>query len=152
MGKKRLVKKGLEAGSKKDEMVDVLFVALMQEEAAKARKSELSSKSLQDLKELLSHEAKCSEDLKAFEAKVLEAGAQKEEELDTKTNNALKEMCASKGLAVGGSKEDRIERLVEEAQKDGEMDKLVSINLRTKRRQELMSMEKPAVVKLCETT
>merc|ERR1712176_445041 len=63
---------------------------------------------------------------------------------------ALKEMCAAKGLALGGDKDDKIERIVEELQKDGDLDKLVSKELRNKRKEELMSMEKPAVVKLCE--
>merc|ERR1712232_393296 len=60
------------------------------------------------------------------------------------------EMCAAKGLALGGDKDDKIERIVEESKKDGDLDKLVSKELRNKRKEELMSMEKPAVVKLCE--
>jgi len=168
--KKRLTKKGLESSGKKEEMVEALFLVVVQEDAAKARESELKSKSLQELKELLSrqgletgtkeqmiktlltHEAKCRENLKAFEAKIGEAVAQQKAELDTKTNAALKQVCESKGLAVGGGKDDRIERLVEEAQKDGDLDKIVSMNLRNKRKQELMSMDKSAVVGLCQKT
>merc|ERR1712139_279389 len=73
-----------------------------------------------------------------------------QKEFETKTNAALKELCVTKGLAVGGDKDDRIERLVDEAQKVGELDKAVSRNIRNKRKEELMSMDKPAVVKLCE--
>jgi len=51
--KKRLAKKGLEASGKKEDMVEVLFVAAVQEEAVAARQSELKSKSLQELKEIL---------------------------------------------------------------------------------------------------
>merc|ERR1711933_320497 len=127
-------------------------------------------KSLQELKELLSrhgldtgskdqmikmllvYEAKCRENLKAFEAKIGVAVNQKKADLDTKTNGALKEMCTSKGLPVGGGKDDRIERLVEEAVKDGELDKVVSMDLRCKRKQELMSMDKSSVLTLCEKT
>merc|ERR1711865_9273 len=115
--KKRLTKKGLESSGKKEDLVEALFLVAVQEDTAAARQSELKSKSLQELKELVSrhglemgskdqmiksllaHEAKCSENLKAFEAKVGEAVEQKKAELDTKTNGALKEMCASKGLA-----------------------------------------------------
>jgi len=168
--KKRLTKKGLEATGKKDDMVEALFLAALQEDAASSRQSELKSKSLQDLKEILSrfglepgskehmvkamlaHETKCQENLKAFEAKIGEAVAQKKEELETKTNAALKDLCGSKSLAVGGGKDDRIERLLDEAQKDGDLDKVVSINIRNKRKEELMSMDKPAVVMLCEKT
>merc|ERR1712087_788347 len=149
-------------------MVEALFVVAMQEEAVNTRKTELKSKSQQELKEtvarsgletgtkeqmvkaLLAHEAKCREDLKAFDAKVNEVAEKRKEELEGKTNAALKEMCAAKGLALGGDKDDKIERIVEEAQKDGDLDKLVSKELRNKRKEELMSMEKPAVVKLCE--
>merc|ERR1719453_145762 len=166
--KKRLTKKGLEAGGKKEDMVEVLFLAAVQEEALASRQSELKSKSLQDLKEillrhgmesgtkehmikaLLAHEAKCRENLKAFESKIGEAVSDFKGQLDTKTNAALKDLCAAKGLAVGGGKDDRIERLVEEAKKDGELDKIVSANLRNKRKEELMSMEKSAIVQLCE--
>merc|ERR1712070_916662 len=165
---KRLAKKKIEASGKKEDMVEALFIAAVQEDQANARQADLKSKSQQELKELLSrqgletgtkeqmiktlltHEAKCREDLRVFESKVVEVAAQQKEQLDDKTNAALKDMCSAKGLPVGGRKEERIERLVEEAQKDGDLDKIVCKNLRSKRKEELMSMEKPAVVQLCE--
>merc|ERR1712178_561673 len=106
--KKRLAKKGLEASGKKEDMVDTLFLAAVQDEVVAARQSELKSKSLQDLKEialrqglesgtkehmvkaLLAHEAKCRENLKAFESKVGEAVSDFTGQLDKKTNAALK--------------------------------------------------------------
>jgi len=168
--KKRLTKKGLESSGKKEDLVEVLFLDAVQEDSILARQSELKSKSLQELKELvarlgfetgakeqmiktlLAHEAKCRQNLKAFESKIGEAVAQKKEELDAKTNGELKGMCATKGLAVGGGKDDKIERLVQEVQKDGGLDKIVSVNIRNKRKQELLSMDKSAVVALCEKT
>merc|ERR1711865_1086251 len=167
---KRITKKGLEANGKKDEMLRALFIAGVQEEAIAKRKTELAAKALPELKELLSrhgletgskdqmvktmlaHEAKRCEDLKAFELKVDEVVAQKKQQLETQTNAALKDMCAARGLAVGGDKEKRIERLVEEIRKDAEIDKLVSKNLRIKRKDELMSMDKAVVLQLCEKT
>merc|ERR1712139_365537 len=166
--KKRLAKKKIEASGKKEDMVEALFIAAVQEDKANARQAELKSKSQQELKELLSrqgletgtkeqmikmlltHEAKCREDLRVFESKVTEVAAQQKEQLDDKTNAALKDMCSAKGLPVGGGKEERIECLVEEAQKDGDLDKIVCKNLRNKRKEELMSMDKPTVVQLCE--
>jgi len=168
--KKRLTKKGLEASGKKDEMLRALFLMGLQEDAVAKRKAELSSKALPELKEvlsrfgletgskeqmiktMLSHEAKLAEDLKAFELKVNEAVAKKSEQLQTQTNAALKELCVTKGLAVGGDKEERIERLVEDIRAGGELDKVVSMNIRTKRKEELMAMDKPTVLKLCEST
>jgi len=166
--KKGLAKRGLEASGKKDDMVETLFIVAVQEDAVAARQADLKSKSLQELKELLSrysletgtkenmirtmlaHEAKCRQELQAYEVKVSEAAAQKKNELETQTNATLKELCLSKGLAVGGGKEDRIERLVDEIQRDGDLDTVVSRNLRNARKDELMSMDKPVVVKLCE--
>merc|ERR1711988_112831 len=162
MGKK------LEASGKKEDMVETLFISAVQEDAANARKADLKSKSQQELKEILSrngletgskdqmiatllaHEAKCREDLKAFDMKVDEVAEQRKEELDEKTNAALKEMCAKKGLAVGGDKEERIDRLIEEVKKEGGLDKTVSTSIRNKRKEELMAMDKQAIVKLCE--
>jgi len=166
--KKRLAKKGLEASGKKEDMVETLFTVALQEDAKNARQTELKSKSQQELKELLTrqgletgtkeqmiktmlaHEAKVQEELRNFEGKIGEAATQKKQELESKSNATLKEMCAAKGLPVGGGKDDRIDRLVDEIQKDGELDKVVSKNLRQARYQELMSMEKSNVVKLCE--
>merc|ERR1712093_601908 len=101
------------------------------------------------IRTLLAHETKLRENLKAFEAKIGEAVEQKKEELETKNNTALKEMCVAKGLAVGGGKDDRIERILEEVQKEGELDKVVSMNIRNKRKEELMSMDKSSVLQLC---
>jgi hypothetical protein len=166
--KKKLTKKGLESTGKKEDMIETLFLALVQEDAVAARQVELKFKSQQELKEMaarygleggakdglvkavLAHEAKIRKDLKDFEAKTDEVADQKKKELEGKTNAALKEMCVSKGLAVGGDKEERIERIVDELQKEGDLDQVVSINLRNKRKQELMATEKPSVVKMCE--
>merc|ERR1712072_7451 len=52
--KKRLAKKKLEASGKREDMIEALFVAVVQEDAANERKAELKSKSQQELKELLS--------------------------------------------------------------------------------------------------
>merc|ERR1719487_2815185 len=88
--KKRLVKKGLGATGNKESMLRALFLASMQEDALAKRKSQLCSKSQQELKELLSrngletgpkekmvktalaYEEKCRKDLKAFEDQVQE--------------------------------------------------------------------------------
>merc|ERR1711959_629386 len=117
--KKRLAKKKMEASGEKEDMIEVLFIAMVQEDAANARKADLKSKSQQELKEILSrngldtgskeqmittllaHEAKCREDLKAFDMKVDEMAEKQKEQLESKNNAALKEMCVGKGLPVG---------------------------------------------------
>merc|ERR1719163_2594789 len=144
-------------------MIESLFIALVQEDAVTARKAALQSKSGQELKELLllnglepgskeqmvktmlAYEAKCREDLKAFEAKVDEVAAKKGEQLEAKSNGYLKELCADKGLPVKGDKEERIKLILEEARQEGEFDRLVSANVRNKRTEELMKLDKGAV-------
>jgi len=165
--KKAVEKKGLEA-TKKEEMIEALFEASVEEDRAVARKSELKKMGTSALKELvvsngletgsvssmveamLAHEAKRRKELRIFEAKVAEVVAQKKEQLDKKPLNALKEMCASKGLAVGGGKEDKVERLLEEAQHSGEIDKVISTMMRNARQDELASLEKSALLTICE--
>jgi len=168
--KKRLAKKGLEATGSRDEMRETLFIAAVQEDKTTARKSELQAKSAQELKDLLSlngletggkdqmiktmlaHEAKCREELKVFESKIDLAAGDKAKQLESKSNATLKELCAAKDLPVKGEKNERIERIIEEAKKEGEFDRIVSTSNRNKRKDELMSLDKPSVLKLCEKT
>lgn len=166
--KKRIAKKGLESSDKRHDMIEALFIAGVQEDKAAARKVELQKKSQQELKEvlllnglepgskeqmvkaMLAHEAKCREELRAFEAKVEKVAATKQKEFEGKSNSQLKEMCASKGLPVKGEKSERIENLIEEAKKEHQFDSIVSVGNRNKRKDELMAMDKAAVLKLCE--
>jgi len=46
----------------------------------------------------------------------------------------------------------KIQLIIEEAKKECEFDRVVSANIRNKRKDELMSMDKPSVLKLCEAT
>jgi hypothetical protein len=166
--KKALTAKGVEASGKKDDMVEALFAAKLREEAATARKSELKKMAPHDLKALLSsygveatskdkmvdaiiaQEAKREEELKVFDVKLDEMAEKKKEMLQRKSNADLKNLCQKNGLAVGGGKEDRVERLVEEVRNDGSLEKEVSVVIRGTRKDELMRLEKEEVQKLCE--
>jgi len=165
--KKAVEKKGLEA-SKKEDMIEALFEASVEEEKVLARKSELKKMGVPALKELilsnglesgsansmvetmLTHEATRRKELRAFEAKVSEVVAQKKEQLDKKSMSVLKDICSSKGLPVGGGKEDKVERLLEDAQRDGEIDKVISTMMRNARKDTLASLEKLDLLKICE--
>merc|ERR1712032_685405 len=100
---------------------------------------------------VLVHEAKGREKLKAHEAKAQELLIQKGKELQAKSNADLKDLCQEKNLKLGGTKEDRIERLLAIAKQDGEIDKALAGQARDARREELFSMDKTALVKLCDT-
>merc|ERR1712066_167737 len=168
--KKVLKKKGAEAeGKKKDELAKTLFDMTLQEEAVNARTSELKNMDLKNLKAIvlekaiecgasrgsmvnavLDHEAKCREEMKAFDAKAAEVVTRKKEELEGKTLSELKDLCSEKNLAVGGGKDDKIARLLEEARADGEIDAGVSAVLFQQRKSELISSEKSLLATLCE--
>jgi len=168
--KKRVAKKGLESTGKREDMIEVLFIAGVQEDAAAARKVELQGKSTDELKTLLTlngletgskdhmvkamlaHEATTREQLQVFEKQVNKVAVEKQKQLEGKSNAALKELCADKGLPVKGEKEERIQRLVEEEKREGAFDKVVSVNNRNKRKDELMTKDKSEVRKLCEKT
>merc|ERR1719436_608658 len=142
--KKALSKNGVEPMGKKDDMVEALFQIAAQKEKLDARKAHVKAMGQQDLKKLLSskgiessggkdamvqavlaHEANAREQLKVYGVKVEEALAKKREELDAYTPAELKDMCTDKGLKPGLGKDECIERLIEEARRDGEIDKVL---------------------------
>jgi len=167
--KKALSKRKLEPIGKKEDMVEALFQVGVEEEKIVARKAELKAMAKDELKKILSskgltstggkdaqveavmaHEAKAREELKAYGAKVEQVLVKKREELEAHTAAELKDMCANKGLKVGVGKEDRVERLLEEAKRDGEVDKILANQARSNRREELLSIESAVLKKLCD--
>merc|ERR1712176_193933 len=168
--KKLLTKRNLDASGIKDDMVKALIDADMQDAATVARKKELmaiSSEVMSKLlanrglpasksknvavESLLTHEAEIQKSLEAFEAKMVSVVAKKGDELQKKTASELKELCLKSGLAAGVAKEDRVSRLLEAIQKDGELDGVVSKVLRDERKQSLEIMDKAALILLCES-
>jgi len=166
---KRIAKKGLEATGKKDDMIKLLLSAMLEEDVVAERKAGLRGNSLPELKDILTRngldavngkeqmisailafESKRKEDLKVFESRIVEVVDKQKQALESKSNAALKEMCASKGLAVGGSKEERIERIAGSLREDPALDHTVSSELRTKRKEEILKLDKTEVVKLCD--
>lgn len=169
--KKLLSKKGLEATGKKESMIEALVKRSLEEDAVIARKAELKSLTVAELKEilagkeleistkkdamveaLLGHEEKIRDSLRAHAAKVSEASEKLKEELEQKAGSELKELCISKGLKAGVAKEDRIQRLVEQAQKDGQIQERVAMMAQMTRKDALTSMDKADLFQLCEET
>eukprot|EP00930_Biecheleria_cincta_P086145 TRINITY_DN754_c1_g3_i1.p1 TRINITY_DN754_c1_g3~~TRINITY_DN754_c1_g3_i1.p1 ORF type:complete len:467 (-),score=181.40 TRINITY_DN754_c1_g3_i1:141-1541(-) len=154
---------------KKDDMVEALFQVGIQEEKMAARKAELNAMGKDELKQLLfrkglettgskhaqaeailAHEAKSREELKAYGAKVEQFLVKRRQELEAKTAAELKDICVNKGLKVGGGKEDCVQRLLEEARRDGDVDKALAMLARANRREELLTMESADLKKLCD--
>merc|ERR1711972_39391 len=166
--KKLLRKSGAEVEGKKETLVEALIAIGKQEEELNSRKAELKAMAISDLKALVSeralecgsskekliaavleHEAKIREDAKAFDKKADEVVVQKKVQLEGKTATELKDVCSAKSLAVGGGKEDKIARLLEQARTDGEIDLAISSLLFRKRKEDLLSMEKTDLLPLC---
>jgi len=99
---------------------------------------------------IIAEEAKREEELKLFDKKAEEIAQKKKDELLSKSNAQLKSLCQSSGLALGGGKEDKVERLVEEKLNDGSIDKEVSATVRYSRKDELMQKSTDEVLTLCE--
>jgi len=167
--KKLLTKRNLDASGKKDDMVKALIDADMQDAATVARKKELMAMSSEVMSKLLAnrglptsksknvaveslltHEAEIQKNLKAYEAKMVSVVAKKGDELQKKAASELKELCLGRGLAAGVAKEERVNRLLESIEKDGELDGVVSKVLRDERKQSLETMDKAALILLCE--
>merc|ERR1712061_25605 len=100
----------------------------------------------------MDHEAHLRNEVKAHAAKADVVVANKKEELEALSAAELKDMCASKGLASGVGKPDRVERLIAEVRRSGGVDQLVANQVKAERRVELLAMDAAAVQKLCEKT
>merc|ERR1712187_784618 len=169
--KKMLKKKKVEVqNEKKDELVKALINADIAEDLAASIKSKLTSMSPEGLVKLvaarglstskskntmveaiLAHEAEVQTQLKAFEAKRALVAANEKQGMQKKTSAQLKEMCTEKGIAAGVANEDRINRLVETAIQNGDLDTSTAKMLRNERKQSLDSMDKAALVQICES-
>merc|ERR1740121_2652728 len=111
--------------------------AELEKELVAARQKELNAMYVADLRELvlsknlekgdkvsmierlLGLEAKAREEARAQEEKVKEVVAKMRTDLSAKGNDDLKELCRSKGLALGGSKTDKVDRLLDAAKANG---------------------------------
>jgi len=76
--------------------------------------------------------------------------AKRKEALEAETATRLKELCESKGVKGGVSKEDRVERVLEVVRQDGEADAAAAVLNRNKRSAELFALNEKSLVSLCE--
>jgi len=168
--KKSLTKKGQEPVGKKDDLVQALYAIHLQDEAIAAKKAKMQAMGIDQLKTLavkrgvqldkksekkdkliealLDAEAKTREALRIHEGKVQEVAAEKKQELDGKTANELKELCVSKGLKPGLGKDERAQRLLDEARASGDLDQVVSVRNQGERTTELLATDMGALLKL----
>merc|ERR1712066_654181 len=104
------------------------------------------------IESLLGFEAKARAEVRAQEEKVKGVVDKMRADLMTKSNDDVKEMCREKALALGGSKTERIDRILDLAKKNGEVQKVLDQIALDARRAELLQMEKDGLYKLCQQT
>jgi len=76
--------------------------------------------------------------------------ADKTKELEGMNLQSLKDLCEEKGLKSGGSKGDKIDRILGDVVAKGEVDIILANMSRAARREELSSMTKDELQKLCQ--
>eukprot|EP00931_Biecheleriopsis_adriatica_P052053 TRINITY_DN3024_c0_g1_i2.p1 TRINITY_DN3024_c0_g1~~TRINITY_DN3024_c0_g1_i2.p1 ORF type:complete len:385 (-),score=141.18 TRINITY_DN3024_c0_g1_i2:194-1276(-) len=139
-----------------------------EKDKALARKAELKAMLVADLKELvlkmglekgskeamietvLEKEAKEREVERAAAVKRKQVLADKKKELEGMNLQSLKDLCEEKGLKSGGSKGDKIDRILGDVVAKGEVDIILANMSRAARREELSSMTKDELQKLCQ--
>jgi hypothetical protein len=137
-------------------------------EVVAARTAELKTMSAGDLKDLvlkkglqkglkgemiesvLAQEAKGREASRAYEAKVRDVTAAKKKEIESKTLTELKELCEAKKLKSGGSKPEKVERLLAAAKQDGEIETILAGMARAERRQGLIALSNVDLQAMCK--
>jgi len=165
---KLVAKNGLDAKGKKEEMMVALLNIDKQKAAIDARRQELKSMGKEALTDfatrhgikkgsvdtmvtcLLELEEKRRAELAAYEVKLEEVLSRKKAQLETKTLAELKELCVSKGVKLGTGKEERITNLISAAREDDEVHKTLEKIARDARKEALLAVEKPLLLKLCE--
>merc|ERR1712217_146883 len=102
------------------------------------------------IESLLEFEANARAEARAQEEKVKGVVDKMRADLVAKSNDDVKEICRAKALALGGSKTDRIDRLLDLAKKNGDVQKVLDKIALDARRAELLQMEKDGLFKLCQ--
>merc|ERR1712217_28768 len=98
---------------------------------------------------LLKQEAKEREAEQAAAAKRNKVVADKRKEFESLNMQALKELCETKGLKTGGTKPDKVDRLMADVTEKGEIDSILAAINRAERRDALSDMSKEDLVKVC---
>merc|ERR1712187_500030 len=85
----------------------------------------------------------------AKEAKIREVMDKMKKERSSMSAQELKDALLRKGLKTGGTKTEMIKRLIERAREEGEVDRTIAFLAREAKREELLSMQKDALIELC---
>lgn len=104
------------------------------------------------VEKLLAHEARVRQEARERKARAQEILAEKKKELEGKSASELKELCAQKGLKLGGGKEDRLERLLANFEEEGGVESLLKEQDVAQRRNALGSLATADLFQMCNTS
>ncbi|CAJ1443521.1 unnamed protein product [Effrenium voratum] len=140
----------------------------LEEEKVASRKKELKALGVADIKEMaskaclqtgkkedmiqaiLEQEASEREAVKAREAQIRAVVVQKKEELEARSAPELKELCAVQGITGTLPKQTRVEKLLQQWQQDGGVDKALEQMVRDKQEAALVALDKAELLKQCK--
>jgi len=149
--KKRCTKKDLKVGGSKGEIVQRLLDHASEGLKATMVQAVLDFEAARR-KEELAKEAKARVEAAAREAKVRVVVSQLKKEVASKSNDELKQLLTGYGLKVGGSKDERIARIVERQRADGKVETVLAGMAREDKKKELLAMDTAALMSICEKT
>jgi len=94
-------------------------------------------------------EAQAREEARLHAVKVREIVSTMKKEVSSKTGDEIKQVLTNYGLKLGGSKDEKVDRIVERLREDGQVETALAALAREARKQQLLSMDAMALVELC---
>merc|ERR1719409_1241446 len=101
------------------------------------------------IESILASEAKGRANIRKHKANFQDVMGKKREEFSGKTNKELKELLQAYALQTGGTKPERVDRLLATWKEQGEIEKVLAGMAFQARKVELNAMDKVALYELC---
>lgn len=144
-GKGKLVEQSVVAQRRK-ELKTMKLVRI--KEMASRKGLDLGSKEKM-IEGIIAEEAKSRENVRRHKSNARDVVLQKRQEFAGKTNKQLMELLRAYALQTGGTKPERVERLVSTWKEQGEMEKVLAARAFKARKAELHEMDKKSLYDLC---
>merc|ERR1712113_259675 len=94
-------------------------------------------------------EEKAREEARLRAVKVREIVSVMRREVGFKTGDEIKQLLTNYGLKLGGTKDEKVNRIVQRQREDGRVETALAESAREARKQELLSLDATALVELC---
>jgi len=140
------VKDSVLAAQRRKEMKSVKLVRI--KEMVLRKGLDIASKDKM-IESLIKFEAKGRENIRKHKANFRDVLGKKRDEFYAKSNKQLKELLQAYALQTGGTKQERVNRLITTWQEQGEIEKVLAGMAFQARKVELNAMDKIALYELC---